>query len=129
MIDNIDNRISNSEDVIDSRDVIETIHHLRDWVASETDPICLAGYKAELATLEALAEQCEGYASDWQYGEQLIRRSYWVDYVEQLIKDCGDIPENVPSYIAIDWEETAERIEVDYMSVDFDGVEYLIRSC
>lgn len=128
MIDNIDNRISNTDDIIDSRDVIETIHNLRDWVASETDPTCLAQYKAELESLKKLSRECEGIASDWQYGEPLVRRSYWVEYVQQLLEDCGEIPSNLPHYIAVDWDATARNIEADYTSVDFDGVEYLIRS-
>lgn len=84
---------------------------------------------AELAALTALAKECEDYAGDWQHGETLIRRSYWVNYVQELLEDCGDLPRDLPHYIAIDWDATARNIEADYASVDFDGVEYLIRSC
>lgn len=73
-----------------------------------------------------LVEQCECYG-DWQYGEALIRRSYWAKYVQEMLEDTGDIPKDIPWYIAIDWDKTADNVEADYMSVDFDGVEYLIR--
>lgn len=82
--------------------------------------------KDELASLKNLAEQCEGYGN-WDHGETLIRRSHWVDYVQELLEDIGDIPKDLPGYLVIDWEATARNIEADYMTVDFDGVEYLIR--
>jgi hypothetical protein len=81
----------------------------------------------ELTSLQALANECEGYG-DWAHGEALIARSYWVDYVQELLASIGDIPQDVPDYVVIDWEATASNIEADYMSVDFDGTEYLMRS-
>lgn len=133
--------ISNSEDLIDSRDVIARIEELtsdRDGYVlgapdgSETEaPELWAENEAddaeELAALEALAAEAEGYAPDWEHGATLIRESYFVAYCEEMLKDCGDIPKDVPWYIAIDWETTAENIKVDYTEVDFDGVAYFIR--
>jgi hypothetical protein len=46
-----------------------------------------------------------------------------------MLADCGTLPRDIPWYIEIDEEATAKNIEMDYASVDFDGVEYLIRSC
>ena len=40
------------------------------------------------------------------------------DFVQQLLEDCGDIPENLPSYIHIDWERTAYDIMMDYSTSD-----------
>lgn len=130
--------ISNTDDVIDSRDVIERIEELQ----GERDSFELDGEEnpeawaeqnpddaEELRELEALAEECEGYASDWRHGEALIRESYWEDYVQELLEDCGDIPRNLPHYLVIDWEATARNIAVDYTEVDFGGVTYYIRSC
>lgn len=137
---NVDNR----QDVLDSRDIIERLQELRDErdnlqamidEADEGDELPKDELQAwlddngdELKALESLESDCEGY-SDWQYGETLIRRSYWVDYVRELLEDCGDIPKNIPWYVSIDWEATAKNIEADYAEVDFDGVEYLIRNC
>ena len=41
--------------------------------------------------------------------------------------DIGDLPKDLPAYIVIDWDKTANNIEADYTTVDYDGVEYLIR--
>jgi hypothetical protein len=120
--------ISNSDDVIDSRDVIARIAELEDIVPpAEEDDGTFNDERAELAALKALADEAEGYAPDWQYGETLIRRSYFVEYVEELCEDCGYLPKDLPSWIVIDWDATARNVEVDYTSVDFDGVEYLVR--
>jgi hypothetical protein len=82
---------------------------------------------AELASLEKLAKQGEDYAPDWQYGETLIRYSYFTEYVQELLEDCGDISKNIPHYVMIDWDATARNVMVDYTHIDFDGVTYLIR--
>lgn len=92
---------------------------LAEWDASDD--------AAELATLRALAEQCEGYG-DWSHGETLIHRDYWTGYVQELLQDLDVLPRDMPAYLVIDWDATAGNIEADYMSVDFDGAEYLMRS-
>lgn len=129
--------ITNDIDVIDSRDIIERITELErniegevitlidneDWAAIDdidNDEL------SELAELKKLASQCEVFG-DWEYGEALIRRSHWIAYVEELLRDIGDLPANIPWYVEIDWETTARNIEMDYASVDFGDVEYLIR--
>lgn len=130
--------ISNTDDVIDSRDVIERIEELQ----GERDSFELDGEEnpeawavqnpddaEELRVLEALAEECEDYASDWRHGETLVRESYWEDYVQELLEDIGDIPRDLPHYLVIDWEATARNIAYDYTIVDFGGVDYYIRNC
>lgn len=122
------NTIDNSQDIIDSRDIIERIDELEGLIEGEGCEETCEEYKAELEALKALADECEGYG-DWEYGETLIRRSYFTEYVMELLSDIGDLPRDIPWYIAIDEEATAKNVEIDYMSVDFDGVEYLMRSC
>lgn len=139
--------ISNTEDIIDSREIIERIETLEDerdnYTATNKD-----GYQtminadwekdnpdeaAELAALRTLAEEAED-SPEWTYGEQLIRRSYFVEYIEQLIDDCYELPKEFKSgdwpfrHMKIDYEAAAQEAEQDYTSVDFDGVEYLIRA-
>lgn len=137
-------QISNGQNVIDSRDIIARINELESQFserleahegkarnlieATEEVPDDFDELE-ELMHLQELAEEASGYASDWQYGEALIRRSYWVEYVEDMLKDIGDLPQNIPHYIEIDWQKTADNIEADYTTVDYGGVEYLIRSC
>jgi hypothetical protein len=167
--------VSNMQDVIDSRDIIERIEELeadRDALVdaytdakdhydetivagrenndeSKVDELTEAQDKAydaykeaetaleewdasydgeELETLKTLAEEASQYSSDWSYGEQLIRDSYFTEYVEELCDDLGYIPNDFPAWITIDWEDTADNVKQDYTSVDFDGVEYWIRA-
>lgn len=82
---------------------------------------------AELAALKSLAEQAEGYAADWHHGETLIRESYFTEYAQELCEDIGDLPKDLPHYIVIDWEATADNLKFDYTEVNFDGVAYLVR--
>jgi len=119
------NKITNYEDVIDSRDVIERIDYLQTFEESELDE----SENEELKNLLSLQEEAEGYSEDWKYGSTLIRDSYFVEYAEELVRDIGDLPQDLPSYIEnnIDWEGVADAIKEDYTNVDFDGVEYWIR--
>ena len=148
--------VLNKEDLLDSRDIIDRIQelakfqievfneqqsleddddlqieeedynndHFRYWLKEAPSD----EEREELKALLALNDECEGL-SDWTHGETLIHSNYWVEYVEGLLIDCGDLPKEIPHYIAIDWEKTADNIEQDYMRVDFDGEEYLIRNC
>lgn len=141
--------ISNADDVIDSRDVIARIEELQeerdqypfgeDSDPENDDPAKLHAEQhkgwadanpddaAELAALVALAEEAEGYATDWKHGEPLIRDSYFTDYVMEMLSDIGDLPRDIPHYIVIDEEATARNVQMDYTAVDFDGVTYWIR--
>jgi hypothetical protein len=133
--------ISNLDDVIDSRDVIARIEELREEIKEiegedfdaakvaigEIDDPVPGELREELTKLEALAAEASGYAPDWEHGETLIRDSYFTDYAEELCKDCGALPRDIPHYIEIDWEKTADNIRVDYTEVDYDGVSYWIR--
>lgn len=144
------NSINNLADVIDSRDVIARIEELRDERDSlagfaddfeaDGDPIAaqharedLAKWNesddaAELAALEALADEAADYAPDWEHGETLVRDSYFEEYAQELAEDIGAInltatwPNN-----CIDWERAARELQMDYTSVTFDGVTYWIR--
>ena len=106
---------SNSDNVIDSRDVIDAIEN----GDLEGD---------ELKALEDLAEEAEG-SPDWPHGETLIRDSYFEDYARELAEDTGMLKgdESWPLN-CIDWEEAADQLKQDYFSVDFDGVDYWIRN-
>lgn len=132
--------IRNTDDIIDSRDVIERIEELQaarlDFEHDDAGNLIGAGPTwseehpdefAELMALQALRDDAEGYADDWQYGETLIRESYFVEYCRELVSDIGDLPRELPSYIVIDWSATSQNLRVDYTEVDFDGVTYLVR--
>jgi hypothetical protein len=119
--------------VIDSRDVIarfEELQSRRDVLEDATQNTDEWDFddEAEYETLKELIEECEG-CGDWEHGETLIHRNYWVEYCQQLLEDIGYIPKDFPSWIVIDWEATADNLEYDYCVVDFGDEEYLIRSC
>jgi antirestriction protein len=138
----LNNTISNTDDRIDSRDVIARIDELEseqsdlmgDWDGlSELDmPPGLKEWEEanahELDTLRELAEEASGYAPDWQYGETLIRDSDFEEYAQELAEDCGMIPAGATwPCTCIDWEQAARELRMDYTAVDFDGVTYWVR--
>ena len=121
--------VSNSDDIIDSRDIIERIEELEAMV--EDDSID-DDEKEELEVLQALAAEGQDYASDWKYGETLIRDSHFQDYAEEFFNDTADSSTidamNQWPLRHIDWEAAAEELKQDYTTIDFDGVDYWIRS-
>lgn len=117
--------ITNDEDVIDSREIIERIAYLEGFEDEDLDE----DEAEELKNLLALQNEAEGYSDDWQYGSTLIRESYFVEYCKEMLQDIGDLPKDLPWYIEsnIDWEGVAEDLKVDYTEVGFDGVSYFVR--
>lgn len=156
------NTPTNTDDIIDSRDIIARIDELqseRDALENDCDELKAAlnaidgedsreyreaeeAYDTayitltewdnsdeaeELRALTALADEGSNSSDDWTYGATLIRDGYFADYAEELCKDIGDLPQNIPDYIVIDWEATAENLKQDYTEVDFDGETYWVR--
>jgi hypothetical protein len=141
--------ISNQDDVIDSRDVIERLEHLAHL--HQAGPVDMGDDNdtdqddlfAEERALTKLAEEASQYADDWEFGEILIRDSYFKDYARELVEECGyfNAPRQSMStysepntidwsawpYRCIDWDQVAKELLQDYTAVDFDGVTYWIR--
>lgn len=120
------------QDVIDSRDVIARIEYLQGLQeeAPEDEEVLSECEQAELAALEALAGEAEGYAPDWHYGECLIHEGYFTEYIQELAEDCGYLQHAMAHdwpYRHIDWEAAADEAKMDYTAVDFDGETYYIR--
>jgi len=113
--------ISNSDDIIDSCDVIQRISDLEG--ADDEDE------KKELDALKALQDEAEGYVEDWKYGAALIREGYFTTYAEQLAEDIGDYNSRDVKwpYTCIDWKQAADELKQDYTEVDFDGTTYYVR--
>jgi hypothetical protein len=129
--------ISNTADVIDSRDVIARIEEIEEMLA-DLESVTLTNDERrdaslELAALKSLASEAES-SPDWIYGETLIRESHFTDYIEQLIDDCYEMPKELNSgdwpwrHVTVDYEAAAEEAKADYIECDFDGVTYLIRA-
>ena len=114
--------VTNGQNVIDSRDVIARIEDLEGQDERDEEET------AELKTLKELEEEASGCA-DWKYGETLIRESHFEDYARELAEDIGAL-EGCDKWPAncIDWERAARKLQMDYSSVEFDGITYYIRS-
>ena len=121
------NQIDNTQDIIDSRDIIARIEELEAIEEPDNEEA------QELAALLKVQEQAEDCA-DWKYGESLIRESYFTDYIKELIDDCYELPKEFNSgawpwrHMTLDYQAAADEAEYDYTRIDFDGVDYLIRS-
>lgn len=147
--------ISNTDSVIDSRDIIERIEFLEQELEDELDLVredhprmkeenlqklldkaekeyLESSDGEELKSLRKVADQCDGYG-DWEYGEPLIHDSYWQDYIKELIEDCymtAEMRKMMSSWPwrHLDLEAAAEEAKDDYMEVDFGGEVYWMRS-
>lgn len=121
------NQIDNTQDIIDSRDIIARIEELEGIENQGSEEA------QELAILLKVQEQAEDCA-DYQYGEVLIRESYFTDYIKELIDDCYELPKEFESgdwpwrHMTLDYKAAADEAKDDYTHIDFDGVTYLIRS-
>lgn len=132
--------------MFDSREVIERIADLADMFEETTgiDPREFRNIGAlfdhyetgtgldedeteELYELLTFAADADG-VSDWIYGEVFIHVNEFTDYARELVTDVGYIPANLPEWIVIDWEETAENMRQDYTTYTFRGEEYLARA-
>jgi len=139
--------IDNTDDVIDSRDVIERLEEMESELAELGENIDLAeddeeskearealkewndDNRDELERLGGLCAEGEGATSEWKDGTPLINDNYFSEYAEDFCKDFGDIPSDLPWYISnhIDLVGVAEEIQVDYSSIDFDGTTFWVR--
>ena len=115
-----------SADVIDVRDIIARVEELETIIGDSLDAESVQMAMSEHQELTALLNELAGYGGDEQwrgdwYPVTLIRDSYFIDYVRELLEDCGDIPRNLPHYIAIDWKKTAMNIRQDYSHISLDA--------
>lgn len=81
----------------------------------------------EYKDLKALESQGEDYG-DWTDGATLIHEDHFVDYCKEMVSDVGDLPKDLPEYLVIDWEATAENLRADYMEIEFGGENYWMRA-
>lgn len=148
------NDISNTDDVIDVRQVIDRFEELQSereaWLKAnsasflgvdETDPRITARWAMacpdeadELGTLSRLLEECRGSGGDHEWDGAwfpitLIRDSYFRDYAEELAEDvCSYHAQDVSWPLnCIDWDRAARELQTDYTAIDFDGQTYWTR--
>lgn len=148
--------ISNSDDIIDSRDVESRIDDLNDelkdgykeycgdvdedesplsfndWLAAQEDgpSHAIQTHSDEAEEYRLLNELRDDVGHpEWASGLALINDDHFTEYAKQLADDIGAVNSEAhwPSN-CIDWEQAARELQVDYSSVEFDGTTYHYRS-
>jgi hypothetical protein len=109
-----------SADIIDVRDIIERVEELEELQEQgeylETPDCEMTSLRAILADLAGNGGD-EQWRGDW-YPVALIRDHHFTAYCRELLEDCGHIPKDLPHYVAVDWDATADNLRVDYSSVE-----------
>lgn len=122
--------ISHIDNTIDSRDLEARIKELQESIEQGQDE------SGDLEELKLLAEFKATIGDDcFRNEETLIHEGYFTDYIEELIKDCFELPKEFDSgnwpyrHMTMDYEAAAEEAKVDYAEAEFDGTTYYYRSC
>lgn len=100
----------------------------RDLVQAEAESAAFEFAADERKELEEL-DSLESEVPEWYDGAALIPVDGWVDYCHELLYELGELPRDLPDYIAIDWEETADNLKADYSECEYQGETYLYRNC
>jgi len=124
--------ISNRQDIIDSRDIIDELNELEGDLECYIDDE--GGTEEDFPAIDRLNELREWNElgddiDDWDYGAMLIHYDYFSEYAKELVKDIGDLPKDLPWYIEsnIDWDGVADDLMSDYTSIELGGQTYLVR--
>lgn len=140
-----------SKNILDSRDLekelTDLLEQYEDWKSNLTDEqlhtiaeslTCEASelteedFRAEwfsfegddaLKHIEELKNQ-EIYG--WDDGVTFVKDSYFKEFAEE---EAGLVENKQWPYDCIDWEKAANRLQMDYSSVEFDGETYWYRDC
>ena len=118
----------NLDDVIDSRDLQDLLDNAVDLLSDHEDgsfPLSDEDLAETIRVRDMLQRVADEVGSEWVHGVTLIAEDYFVEYAKELLDDIGEIPRNLPSYIVIDWEQTAAALIVDYAEVEIEGHTYL----
>jgi len=110
------------EEAENDQDKISAQTDLDNWDASES------GVNFKLLT--SLMDELNGNGGDEQFRgdwfpQCLIRYSYFENYIDDLLEDCGDIPKDLPFYLSITVDYKA--LAMDYSTVEINGIEYMYR--
>ena len=149
-VDEVESDIEMTKDCItETEEEIEDLRGEIDELESSEEPVLvemdeklkkvealeknLKEYEEELEELEDrledlkdFVEDLEGYG-DWNCSETLIREDAIDEYLKDEAKDCGGFPDDFPSWITIDWDDTIDNLKQDYTSAEFQGTEYWMR--
>lgn len=137
-----------TDDMLDVRDLIERYEELESEKESMLEDVPESEYGnqenpewvawensdefEELKQLEEILAELKGNGGDeqWQgdwYPITLINSDYFTEYTEELLEDCGYIPKDLPWWIAIDMDKTADNVKMDYNAIDIGDETYYYR--
>lgn len=132
---------TNAPEIIDSRDVIERIEELESFAEyieelaedpdENYDELIDVRDEYDADEYDALVEFRDSGAdlvSDWEHGETFIREDAFTDYAMELLSGIGYLPADMPGWIVIDREETADNMKIDYTEYTFRGETYYARA-
>ena len=110
------NKPTNSDDVIDSRDILDYI-----WEHEDNED-----FKEEVEALQKVVDEyCNEYdegLKDLEFGVFFIKDDYFEDYMWDYFLECNQVDEALECYIDI--AAFARDQQYDYSSIDFDGETY-----
>ena len=85
-------------------------------------------YSSELEELEKLKEEVSNNSEEgFEYGIQLIHENDIDDYLHEMLVDCGYLPNDLPSWIEIDWQATYDNMKQDYSEIELNGNTFYVR--
>ena len=111
-------------DCDDFDDVMQVAENLKDNGSLDF----LITWENEIREVREINEVEDEVGSEFDYGAILIDEDDFEEYIEELLKDCGYISDDFPSWIEIDWEATAKNVKQDYSELTFRGTNYLFRA-
>lgn len=78
--------------------------------------------------LKNLIELKDQFGREWNDGITLVREKDFVEFAEDEADQLGLVEDtNAWPYCCIDWQKAADRLMMDYSSVDYDGETYYYR--
>jgi hypothetical protein len=125
--------IDNYEDVLNVYDIIARAEELdaeyNDETVFELDDEDVEQRRQLGRLLDELRGNGGGH--QWHgvwYPSTLVRDSYFTEYAQELAEEIGAISsDGAWPYSYIDWESAARELQMDYTSVEYDGVTYWYR--
>lgn len=125
--------ITDIEDEIESLDPKEDKEEIRTAKENlEEKKKELEDEQEEFNQLQDILDELKGNGGDEQwrgdwYPITLINSDYFTEYTQELVEDCGYISKDFPSWIEVDWEETADNVKIDYTTIEIGDEEYYYR--
>lgn len=127
--------IADIEDEIESLDPKDDKEEIRTAKENlEAKQKELTNEQEEFDQLQKILEELKGNGGDEQwrgdwYPITLINSDYFTEYTKELIEDCGYIrrESELPWWISIDWEKTADNVKIDYTTIDIDDETFYYR--